>query len=61
MLTTHKLPNSIAVCYDLAWWMNERGDKEEARKLWEKCLALNPEHHHAKWRLGLLKLEGVSK
>ncbi|UCG62553.1 MAG: hypothetical protein JSV52_04505 [Candidatus Zixiibacteriota bacterium] len=53
----HELPNSIPVCYDLGWWMNERGDKEDARKLWEKCLALNPEHHHARRRLGLMKLE----
>lgn len=53
----HELPNSLAVCYDLAWWMNERGNKEEAKRLWEKCLTLNPEHHHARWRLGLMKLE----
>jgi len=57
----NELPNSIAVCYDLAWWMNERGSKEEARRLWEKCLVLNPEHYHARWRLGLMKLEEVGK
>ncbi len=53
----HELPNSIDVCYDLAYWMNERGDREEAKRLWERCLSLNPEHHKAKWRLGLMKLE----
>jgi len=52
-----ELPNSSAVCYDLAYWMNERGEKEEAKKLWQRCLALNPEHHKAKWRLGLMRLE----
>jgi TPR repeat protein len=52
-----ELPNSIAVCYDLAYWMNDRGNKDEARRLWEQCLAMNPEHHHAKWRLGLMKLD----
>ncbi|UCF04943.1 MAG: hypothetical protein JSV33_13630 [bacterium] len=53
----HELPKSIDVCYDLAYWMNERGDREEAKRLWEQCLSLNPEHHKAKWRLGLMKLE----
>jgi hypothetical protein len=53
----HELPNSIDVCYDLAYWMNERGNREEAKRLWEQCLSLNPEHHKAKWRLGLMKLE----
>jgi hypothetical protein len=53
----HELPNSIPVCYDLAWWMNESGNREEAKRLWEKCLALNPEHHHARYRLGLMSLE----
>jgi tetratricopeptide (TPR) repeat protein len=53
----HELPNSMDVCYDLAYWMNERGDREEARRLWEQCLSLNPEHHKAKWRLGLMRLE----
>jgi tetratricopeptide (TPR) repeat protein len=53
----NELPNSIAVCYDLAYWMNERGDKDEARRLWEQCLSMNPEHHRARRRLGLLELE----
>jgi tetratricopeptide (TPR) repeat protein len=53
----HELPNSMDVCYDLAYRMNERGDREEARRLWEQCLSLNPEHHKAKWRLGLMRLE----
>ncbi len=53
----HELPASTAVCYDLAYWMKERGNREEAKRLWERCLSLNPEHHKAKWRLGLMKLE----
>jgi hypothetical protein len=53
----HELPSSIDVCYDLAYWMNERGNREEAMRLWERCLTLNPEHHKARWRLGLMKLE----
>jgi hypothetical protein len=52
-----ELPNSIPVSCDLAYWMNDRGDKEEAKRLYRKCLELNPEHHHARWRLGLIELE----
>lgn len=52
-----ELPGSIPVSYDLAYWMNERGDTQEAKRLYRKCLELNPEHHHAKWRLGLIELE----
>jgi hypothetical protein len=37
--------------------MNERGDREEAKRLYGRCLELNPEHHHARWRLGLIELE----
>jgi tetratricopeptide (TPR) repeat protein len=53
----HELPKSIPISYDLAYWMNEQGETEEAKRLWERCLALNPEHHHAQWRLGLIALE----
>lgn len=52
-----ELPDSMPVSYDLAYWMNERGDKHEAKRLYRKCLELNPEHHHARWRLGLIELE----
>jgi hypothetical protein len=51
-----ELPNSIAVCYDLAYWENERGNKEEAKRLYRQCLSMNPEHHNAKWRLGLIEM-----
>lgn len=51
------LRDSIPVAYDLAYWMKERGDTEEAKKLYRRCLELNPEHHHARWRLGLIELE----
>ncbi len=52
-----ELANSIPISYDLAYWMNGRGDGEEAKRLYRKCLELNPEHHHASWRLGLIELE----
>jgi tetratricopeptide (TPR) repeat protein len=52
-----ELPNSIKVSYDLAYWMNKSGNREEAKELYERCMVLNPEHHHAKWRLGLMELE----
>lgn len=52
-----ELPNAIPVTYDLAYWMNERGEVEEAKRLYRKCLELNPEHHHARWRLNLIELE----
>jgi len=52
-----ELPNSTAVCYDLAYWMYKRGDEEEARRLYQRCLELNPEHHSAKWRLGLIEIQ----
>jgi hypothetical protein len=57
MFIQSELPNSIKVSYDLAFWMNERGDRESARRLLRKCLELNPEHHHARWRLGLIEFE----
>jgi hypothetical protein len=52
-----RLPDSIPVSYDLAYWMNDRGDRVEAKRLYRKCLELNPEHHHARWRLGLIGME----
>ncbi|MFH0760996.1 MAG: hypothetical protein V2A67_05795, partial [Bacteroidota bacterium] len=52
-----ELPNSIPVCYDLAYWMNRIGQKEEAVRLYERCIMLNPEHHRAKMRLELIELE----
>jgi tetratricopeptide (TPR) repeat protein len=52
-----ELPDSLPVSYDLAYWMNERGNTQEAKRLYRKCLDLNPEHHHARWRLGLIELE----
>ncbi len=53
----NELPNSIPITYDLAYWMNKPGNKEEAKKLYQKYIQLNPEHHHAKMRLDLIELE----
>jgi tetratricopeptide (TPR) repeat protein len=50
-----ELPNSIPATYDLAYWMDKTGKKEEAKELYKRCIQLNPEHHHAKMRLGLIE------
>jgi hypothetical protein len=55
------LPGSARVAYDLAYWKRETGDKEGARELYNKCLMLNPEHHRARWRLGLMELEEAGR
>ena len=52
-----ELPNSIQINYDLAYWMNKIGDKAEAKRLYKKCIQLNPEHHHAKMRLRLMEID----
>jgi hypothetical protein len=57
----NELPNSIVICHDLAFFMNQIGNTEEAKILYKKCLDLNPEHHYAKWRLGLIQLEEETK
>ena len=52
-----ELPKSIIVCYDLAFWLERSGNKEEATKYYKKCLQLNPEHSYARMRLNLMDLE----
>lgn len=57
MFVHNELPRSIDVCYDLASWLERSGHVEEAKKYYEKCLQLNPEHSYARMKLGLLDLE----
>ena len=52
-----ELPNSLKVIYDLAYWTEVYGSKEEAKSLYKKCLELNPDHHYAKMKLGLMQLD----
>lgn len=52
-----ELSDSIKVPYDLAYWMGKTGHKEEARKLYGRCLELNPEHRRARWRRDLMEFE----
>jgi hypothetical protein len=56
-----EVPESVAIAYDLAHWMKESGRREEARKLYDQCLRVNPEHHPSKWRLGLMALEEAGR
>jgi len=52
-----ELPNSIDVCWDLAYWLNKPENKEERIYLYKKCLEINPAHYLAKMRLDLIELE----
>ena len=56
-----ELPKTIAVCYDLASWLERSGNKEEAKKYYQECLQLNPEHSYARMRLNLMDLEENAK
>lgn len=51
-----EIPTSLKVIWDLGVWM-KRIDREEAKKYFNRCLELNPEHHYAKMELQLLELE----
>ena len=52
-----EFPNSININFDLGYWEQSEGNYDIAIKYFKKCLELNPEHHYAKWRLGLIELE----
>jgi len=61
MFVHDELPRSIDVCYDLASWLERSGHVGEAKKYYNKCLQLNPEHSYARMKLGLLDLEESAK
>jgi len=55
-----ELPNSVNVLMDLGSWMETR-NIEEAKNCYNKCLELNPAHHYAKMKLGLMELNPPTK
>jgi hypothetical protein len=56
-----ELPNSVAVCWDLANWLNGPEHQEERITLYKKCLEINPAHYLAKMRLNLIELEEATQ
>ncbi len=49
-------PESIDLSYSLAIRLESAGHLDKAKEMYERCLELNPAHHYAKMRLGLLEL-----
>ncbi|MFH1196483.1 MAG: hypothetical protein V1720_12335 [bacterium] len=50
-------PESIDFKYALAFQYDSNGKLNEAETMYNECLKINPAHHYAKMRLGLLKLK----
>lgn len=55
-----EMPDSINICFDLASWL-ETGNRDEAKKLFQHCLDLNPAHKDARMKLALMALEAEQK
>jgi len=51
-------PESVDLCYSLAVQLESQGLYDKAEMEYARCLLLNPAHHYAKMKLGLLKLKG---
>jgi tetratricopeptide (TPR) repeat protein len=49
---------SLNLCYALAAWFQSKERFDDAKKWYERCIQINPAHHYAKMKLGLLRLEG---
>lgn len=52
-------PESIDLCYSLAYQLEAKGRFPEAIKFYQQCLQLNPACHYAKMKLGLLELAKI--
>ena len=50
-------PESIDLTYSLAVQLESAGRLDEAKKWYYRCLELNPAHHYAKMKLGLLQIK----
>ena len=55
-LAVNECPESIDLCYYLAYHLEKQGQLDDAKKFYNFCLKLNPAHHYAKMKLDLLKL-----
>lgn len=53
---TAECPESIDLCYSLGVQLELQGNYDDAKKWYNHCLKLNPAHHYAKMKLGLIKL-----
>ena len=50
-------PESIDLSYSLAVQLESAERINEAKEMYERCLELNPAHHYAKMRFGLIELK----
>ena len=55
-LAVNECPESLDLCYSLAYHFETEGQLDEAKKYYSQCLQLNPACHYAKMKLGLLEL-----
>jgi len=55
-LAVNECPESLDLCYSLAYHLETEGRLDEAKKFYSQCLQLNPSCHYAKMKLGLLEL-----
>lgn len=57
MFAVEQCPESIDLNYLLALQLESYGRLEETKQKYNRCLELNPEHHYARMKLGLLELQ----